>query len=176
MEKMGGMAKAMPKVFALFTAGSLASLALPGMSGFVGELTIFLGITSSEAYSSLFKCVVIFLAAVGVILTPIYLLSMLREVFYGVENSGLVIEEYLGDAKPREMFIAICLLVPIVGIGLYPKLATQTYDVKTVALATGMRNVLSTVVAQQPPSPLYSGFIVAPPLAVSQTRSLVAAE
>ncbi len=176
MEKMGGMAKAMPKIFALFTAGSMASLALPGMSGFVGELTIFLGITSSYAYSSIFKCVITLLAAVGVILTPIYLLSMLREVFYGVENSGLVIEEYLGDAKPREMFIALCLLLPIIGIGLYPKLATQTYDVKTVAVAAQVRDVLSTVVAQQPRSPQYSDVLLAPQLAVTQTRTLLASE
>jgi NAD(P)H-quinone oxidoreductase subunit 4 len=178
MEKMGGMAKVMPKVFALFTAGSMASLALPGMSGFVGELTIFLGITTSDAYSSLFKCVLILLAAVGLILTPIYLLSMLREVFYGVENSGLAIEEYLGDAKPREMFIAVCLLVPIIGIGFYPKLATQTYDVKTMAVATQVRNVFSTVVAQrpQPRSPLYSDVLLAPQLAITQSRSLVSAE
>ncbi len=176
MEKMGGMAKAMPKVFALFTAGSMASLALPGMSGFVGELTIFLGITTSEAYSSLFKSVIILLAAVGLILTPIYLLSMLREVFYGVENCGLVIEEYLGDAKPREMFIAVCLLIPIIGIGFYPKLATQTYDVKTVALAAQVRNVFSTVVAQKPGAPLYSDVLLAPQLAVTQIQTLVAAE
>ena len=173
---MGGMAKAMPKVFALFTAGSLASLALPGMSGFVGELTIFLGITTSYAYSSVFKCVITLLAAVGVILTPMYLLSMLREVFYGVENSELAIANYHSDAKPREMFIALCLLVPIIGIGLYPKLATQTYDVKTVAVATQARNALSIVMAQKQGSPLYSGVLLAPQLAITSSRTLVSAE
>ena len=177
MEKMGGMAKAMPKVFALFTAASMASLALPGMSGFVGELTVFLGITTSYAYSSIFKCVITLLAAVGVILTPIYLLSMLREVFYGVENSELVSEYHL-DAKPREMFIALCLLLPIIGIGLYPKLATQTYDVKTVAVATQVRDVLSTVIAQQEQvrAPQFSDVLLAPQLAVTPTARLVAAE
>jgi NAD(P)H-quinone oxidoreductase subunit 4 len=179
MEKMGGMAKAMPKVFALFTAGSMASLALPGMSGFVGELSIFLGITTSDAYSSIFKSVIILLAAVGLILTPIYLLSMLRQVFYGEENPGLVDEASLGDAKPREVFIAACLLVPIIGIGLYPKLATQIYDVKTMAVATQVRNVFSTVVVAQKPqpqSPLYSDVLLAPQLAVTQTQRILAAE
>lgn len=177
IEKMGGMAQQMPKVFALFTAGSMASLALPGMSGFVGELTVFLGITTSDAYNPTFKIVVVLLAAVGVILTPVYLLSMLRQVFYGENSSGLVIEEYLGDAKPREVFIALCLLLPIVGIGMYPKLATQTYDVKTVAVATQVRNVLlTTLVAQQQRSPLYSTVLVAPQLAVPESRAMVAAE
>ncbi len=176
MEKMGGMAQAMPKVFALFTAGAMASLALPGMSGFVGELTIFLGITTSDAYNPAFKVVVTLLAAVGVILTPIYLLSMLRQVFYGKDNSGIVIEEYLGDAKPREVFIAACLLLPIIGIGMYPKLATQTYDVKTVAVAAQVRQVLPTVIAQKQRSPLYSTALVAPQLAVPESQVLIASE
>ena len=41
MDKMGGIGKVMPRTFALFTIGSMASLALPGMSGFVGELMVF---------------------------------------------------------------------------------------------------------------------------------------
>ncbi len=144
MDKLGGMGQQMPTVFALFTAASMASLALPGMSGFVSELTVFLGLTSSDAYSTSFKTVVVILAAVGVILTPIYLLSMLREVFYGLKNPNLV-NLNLTDAKPREAFIALCLLVPIIAIGVYPKLATQTYDVKTVQVAAQVRHALPTV-------------------------------
>lgn len=148
MDKMGGMAKQMPTVFALFTAGSMASLALPGMSGFVGELTVFLGFATSDAYSTTFKVVIILLAAVGVILSPIYLLSMLRTVFYGAETAELG-KLTLSDAKPREAFIALCLLIPIIGIGIYPKLATQTYDVKTVEVAQQARQVLP-LLAEQP--------------------------
>jgi NAD(P)H-quinone oxidoreductase subunit 4 len=148
LDDMGGLAKKMPTVFALFTAGSMASLALPGMSGFVGELAIFLGFTTSDAYNPAFKAVVIVLAAVGLIITPIYLLSMLREMFYGKEKAGLTTDIFL-DAKPREAFIAACLLLPIIGIGFYPKLVTQTYDVKTVEIAAHVRNAVS-VVAQRP--------------------------
>jgi NAD(P)H-quinone oxidoreductase subunit 4 len=85
MDEMGGIGQVMPKVFALFTAAAMASLALPGMSGFISELSVFVGVTTSDIYSSPFRTVTVFLAAVGVILTPIYLLSMLRQVFY---NSG----------------------------------------------------------------------------------------
>lgn len=163
MEKLGGMAQTMPKVFALFTAGSMASLALPGMSGFVGELMIFLGVTTSDVYSAQFKIIVVLLAAVGLILTPIYLLSLLRQVFFGADNSGLIIEKYLGDAKPREVAIAACLLVPIIGIGLYPKIATQTYDVKTVEVAGHVRDVLPVFAQQQQGQPVfYSGGFFAP--------------
>ena len=149
MEKLGGMAQEMPRVFTFFTAGSMASLALPGMSGFVGELSIFLGLASSDAYSNSFKAVAIFLSAVGLILTPIYLLSMLKQVFYGKYESGIIIERYQGDAKPREVAIALCLLIPIIGIGLYPQAITRTYDVKTVEVALKTRTAAQTVIAEK---------------------------
>ena len=149
MDEMGGIAKAMPKVFALFTAASMASLALPGMSGFVSELSVFLGVTASDVYSTSFKTVVLFLSAVGLILTPIYLLSMLREVFYGQKQDSLVFDNYFSDAKPREIFIAGCLLVPIIAIGFYPKMATNTYDVKTVAVATKAREALPVIAKRE---------------------------
>lgn len=168
MDNMGGMAKRMPTVFALFTAGSLASLALPGMSGFVGELTIFLGFTTSDAYSAPFKAVIIVLAAVGVILAPIYLLSMLRQVFYGEENIELS-QLSLPDLNPREAFIALCLLVPIIGIGVYPKLATQTYDVKTVAVAAQARTTLP-LIAEKPIQ--FKSPFTAPPILGAETNNL----
>jgi NAD(P)H-quinone oxidoreductase subunit 4 len=164
MDEMSGVAKFMPKTFALFTAGAMASLALPGMSGFVGELSIFLGLATSDVYSQTFKILVVVLAAVGVLLTPIYLLSMLREVFYGKKHEDLHINEMFTDVNPREIFITVCLLIPIIGIGLYPKMATQTYDVKTVALNDHARDVLP-LIAQQKQGNLYSNVFVAPKLA-----------
>ena len=61
------------------------------------------------------------------ILTPIYLLSMLREIFFGKENAELASHSNLVDAEPREIYIISCLLVPIIGIGLYPRLMTDSY-------------------------------------------------
>ncbi|MBE9054707.1 NAD(P)H-quinone oxidoreductase subunit 4 [Sphaerospermopsis sp. LEGE 08334] len=167
MNQMGGIAKVMPRTFALFTVGSMASLALPGMSGFVGELMVFLGIGTSDVYSSSFKVVVIFLSAVGVILTPIYLLSMLRQVFYGKQSEELHLDTVVADVKPRELFITACLLLPIIGIGFYPKLVTETYDVKTVEVAAHARQVLPVVAREQPTS-LYSQVFAAPTLASAE--------
>ena len=149
MDEMGGMAQEMPKTFAMFTAGAMASLALPGMSGFVGELTVFLGIATSDVYSQSFKIGIIFLTAVGLILTPIYLLSMLRQVFYGDTNPNLKLESFQVDIQPREIFIATCLLLPIIGIGLYPKLATSGYDLKTTEVASKARSALPVIVQQR---------------------------
>ncbi|MCY7273101.1 MAG: NADH-quinone oxidoreductase subunit M, partial [Phormidesmis sp. CAN_BIN44] len=170
LDELGGLAKKMPTVFALFTVGSMASLALPGMSGFVGELAVFLGFTTSDAYNPTFKAVVVLLSAVGLIVTPIYLLSMLREVFYGQEGKA-VAGEFLLDAKPRESFIAACLLVPIIAIGLYPKLITQTYDVKTVQIAAHVRNSIPLVAGKSLDD--LSHFSVAPTLSTSATNELL---
>jgi NAD(P)H-quinone oxidoreductase subunit 4 len=148
LDEMGGVGQKMKKVFAMWTTCSLASLALPGMSGFVAELMVFVGFASSDAYNTTFKIIIVFLAAVGVILTPIYLLSMLREMLYGPENKKLVEHQALVDAEPREVFIIACLLVPIIGIGLYPKLITQIYDPTTNQLTALMRKSVPSLVEQ----------------------------
>jgi NAD(P)H-quinone oxidoreductase subunit 4 len=149
LEEMGGVGQKMPRIFAMFTVCSMASLALPGMSGFVAELMVFVGFSNSTAYDLTFKVIVVILAAVGVILTPIYLLSMLREIFYGPENKELTSHEALVDAEPREVFIIACLLIPIIGIGFYPKLLTQIYDVKTQAITADLKQSLITVAEWQ---------------------------
>jgi NAD(P)H-quinone oxidoreductase subunit 4 len=151
LDEMGGVGKKMPKIFSMWTACSLASLALPGMSGFVAELMVFVGFATSDAYSVPFRVIVVLLAAVGVILTPIYLLSNLREIFYGPENEELVSHEVLVDAEPREIFIIGCLLVPIIGVGLYPKVLTQIYDSKTLQITDRVRESVTMLV--QHPSP-----------------------
>jgi len=153
LDDMGGLGKKMPSTFALFTIASMASLALPGMSGFAGELMVFLGFANSPIYSVEFKAVIIFLAAVGLILTPVYLLSMMREMFYGQEGEAVEGQVFL-DAKPRELFIAAALMLPIVAIGIYPKLLTETYDVTTVNIAQHARNALPVVAQNRSLSPM----------------------
>ena len=71
------------------------------------------------------------LAAVGVILTPIYLLSMLREIFFGRRRRSRL-HTNLVDAEPREIYIIGCLLVLIIGIGLYPRLMTDSTAVRSM--------------------------------------------
>jgi NAD(P)H-quinone oxidoreductase subunit 4 len=177
LDEMGDMGKIMPKVFALFTIGAMASLALPGMSGFVSELSVFVGFAQSDVYSTTFRTVVIFLSAVGLILTPIYLLSMLRQLFYGIDKvltcdiasthgdedinepavcfgTSCVLPgdaEY-NDAKPREVFVAACFIVLIIAIGCYPKFATQLYDVKTVAVNSQLRQSYTEIAQVQSPT------------------------
>ncbi|MEB3269301.1 MAG: NAD(P)H-quinone oxidoreductase subunit 4 [Leptolyngbya sp.] len=155
MSELGGMARKMPTAFAFFTAASMASLALPGMSGFVSEIAVFLGMATSDVYATPFKVVVIVAAAIGVVRSPVYLLSMLRRIFYGDAGSVVAKVPTMLDIRPREAFVAACLLIPVIGIGLYPKLATQTYDAKAVALSNQVQDTLM-LVAENPNPPLFS--------------------
>lgn len=130
LDRMGGVATSMPKIFALFTSFSLASSALPGTSGFVAEFMIFLSIVDNPNYSFVFRIIIITIQAIGIILTPIYLLSMLRQMFYGYKFSNVSIP-YSRDAGPREIFISFCLLIPVICIGIYPNFVLSLWEYKT---------------------------------------------
>ena len=135
---MGGLAKALPITFAFFLASSLASLALPGMSGFISEITVFLGITSQENFTSLFRAITVLMAAIGLVLTPIYLLSMCRRVFFGPRIPALA---SVADMQPRELVIGLSLLVPTLVIGIWPRVAMDLYEASTDALASQLSSL-----------------------------------
>ncbi|NER84619.1 MAG: hypothetical protein F6K42_34880 [Leptolyngbya sp. SIO1D8] len=189
---MGSIGQSLLRVFTLFTMAVIASLALPGMSGFASEVAVFVGFATSGAYSETFRTVTVCLSAVGLILTPVYLLSMLKQVFYGAElppvcdvvpscdmsdldlkkqgseepvcfgnNCDLPIQAKFEDATPREVLIAACFLSLIVAIGFYPKLATQMYDVKTVAVNAVVQDVHQEM-AQATHSQIYAGTLGSP--------------
>nr|YP_010518712.1 NADH-plastoquinone oxidoreductase subunit 4 [Sagittaria graminea]UDZ59745.1 NADH-plastoquinone oxidoreductase subunit 4 [Sagittaria trifolia]UXO94326.1 NADH-plastoquinone oxidoreductase subunit 4 [Sagittaria graminea] len=119
LDEMGGISIPMPKFFTLFSTFSMASLALPGMSGFVAESIVFLGIITSPKYLLMPKILITFGMAIGMILTPIYLLSMSRQMFYGYKLFN-VPKSYFVDSGPRELFVSICIFLPIIAIGIYP--------------------------------------------------------
>nr|YP_004769862.1 NADH-plastoquinone oxidoreductase subunit 4 [Wolffiella lingulata]AEK94475.1 NADH-plastoquinone oxidoreductase subunit 4 [Wolffiella lingulata] len=121
LDEMGGISIPLPKIFTMFSSFSMASLALPGMSGFVAESIVFLGIISSQKYLLMTKILITFIMAIGIILTPIYLLSMLRQMFYGYKLFNLSNSVFV-DSGPRELFVSLCVFLPVIAIGLYPDL------------------------------------------------------
>jgi NAD(P)H-quinone oxidoreductase subunit 4 len=193
LAEMGNIGKVMPTVFALFTMAAMASLALPGMSGFASELAVFVGVSVSDIYSSAFRTVTVFLSAVGLVLTPIYLLSMLRQLFYGADtllsceltsdtqgeaqeavcfgtSCVLPSQARYTDARPREVFIAACFLLPVIAVGLYPKLATQTYDATTVALNSHLRDSYAEIASTKTSSIYAFGQSPTAPLILPQAE------
>jgi NAD(P)H-quinone oxidoreductase subunit 4 len=144
---MGGLAKVLPITFAFFLASSLASLALPGMSGFVSEITVFLGITANDGFTTGFRVITVVLAAIGLVLTPVYLLSLCRRVFFGPRIPALAV---VGDMNPRELLIGLMLLVPTLMIGFWPRVAIDLYEASTNALATQLADSASVALGLLP--------------------------
>ncbi|CAN6453916.1 unnamed protein product [Victoria cruziana] len=100
LNEMGGIAILMPRIFTMFSSFSMASLALPGMSGFVAEFVIFFGIITSPKYLVMSKILITFVMAIKMILTPIYSLSMLCQMVYGYRIFN-VPKSHFVDSGPR---------------------------------------------------------------------------
>lgn len=119
IDKYGGVAHKMP-VFALFfMIYTLASVALPGTSGFVGELLSLIG---SFKISNLFGI----LAASGVILGATYMLWLYKRVMFGeIKNKEVA---GLKDLNLPEFALSVPLVVLIIAIGIYPSIATDIFS------------------------------------------------
>lgn len=113
--EMGGLAHRMPWVAVVFVMAGLASLGLPGMSGFVAEFLVFVG--SFPVYQ-----VQTILAVVGIVITAGYILWMLQRAFFGPLNPHF---DHLEDAKPLEMVPLFTLLLVILLVGVYPAILTD---------------------------------------------------
>jgi NAD(P)H-quinone oxidoreductase subunit 4 len=99
---------------------------------------VFLGVTANDGFTTGFRVITIVLAAIGLVLTPVYLLSLCRRVFFGPRIPALAV---VGDMRPRELVIGLTLLVPTLVIGFWPRVAIDFYEAST--------NALSTTLAQQ---------------------------
>ena len=124
--EMGGLAKRMPIIAVGFVLAGLASLGLPSMSGFVAELTVFLGAFPTLPVATI-------LAIFGVVLSAGYILWMLQRVFFGPEGGRF---HDLRDARPVEVLAILVLLVPIFVIGMYPTLLTNYFNAGVMPIVT----------------------------------------
>ncbi len=81
---------------------------------------------------------IILTATVGIILSAIYSLANLRQIFFGSAEEETVTDKILSDLRPREGLIVACLLVLVIGIGIYPKLVTDVFETKITAMTAGI--------------------------------------
>ena len=115
IREMGGLMKIIPFLGACYVIAGLASLGLPGLSGFVAEMTIFVG---SFQHADVFHRVMTILACTSIVITAVYILRVVGKLLY-----GKVVDEHhlqLTDAVWYERFSAIVLILVIAGIGLAP--------------------------------------------------------
>ena len=123
IEELGGglLAKA-PALGGLLLFASIASLGLPGLAGFWGEMLAMLGAWSpAAALSRPLFLVLMALAGLGTVLTALYFVAMLRRVDFGVVPERWR-EGAIADALPFELVAWIPLTVLAVAVGLWPRL------------------------------------------------------
>lgn len=115
MAKLGGLLKVMPFVSSVFVIAGLASLGLPGFSGFVAEMTVFMG---SWQHADTFYRIATILACASIVVTAVYILRAVGKAIMG----PLTNSEYslLKDAGWNEKLAAGLLLTGIIVIGIAP--------------------------------------------------------
>ena len=121
--EMGGLMKVMPFITTIFFIVGLCSLGLPGLSGFIAEVTIFMG---SWEKTGMFYRIATIIACMSIVVTAVYILRAIGQTAMGplknVDSSPLLWRGVGGevDATWNERLAAIILIIGIVAIGVAP--------------------------------------------------------
>lgn len=113
--KMGGLMQIMPYLAVCYVIAGMASLGLPGLSGFVAEMTIFVG---SFEHADMFHRVFTIVACCSIVITAVYILRVVGKLLFGP-----VYDEHhrtLTDAEWWERASTIALIVCVAAIGCFP--------------------------------------------------------
>lgn len=113
--KLGGLLKVVPFISAIYVIAGMASLGLPGFSGFVAEMNIFVG---AFEHDNLFYRIATIISVSAIVVTAVYILRVVGIMLMGpVKN-----EQFLTLQKVTwfEKFGILLLLIPIVGMGVAP--------------------------------------------------------
>ena len=116
--QLGGLLKIMPFISTVFVLAGLCSLGLPGLSGFVAEVTVFMG--SWQNTETLYRIATI-LSCASIVVTAVYILRAVGQAIMGPSSPVAPLHEWRKeDAKWNEKFAAVILLAGIVAIGIAP--------------------------------------------------------
>jgi NADH-quinone oxidoreductase subunit M len=130
LRQLGGLARQVPIITAVFSIAGLASLGLPLTSGFAAEFLIFLGSYNSGIVPHI--TVYTLIAVIGVVLTAGYILWMIQQAFYGTPK-----DQFNGvkDADGLEKFYMYVLVVVIILVGVYPAILTDVFKLGVSPIA-----------------------------------------
>jgi NADH-quinone oxidoreductase subunit M len=115
VRKLGGLLKVIPFISAIYVIAGLASLGLPGFSGFVAEMNIFVG---AFEHDDMFYRIATIVSVSAIVVTAVYVLRVVGIMLMGpVKN-----EEFLTLERVtwNEKLGILLLLIPIVGMGVAP--------------------------------------------------------
>ena len=134
ISRFGGLVNNMPRYALVFMIFMLASVGLPGTSGFVGEFLSLLGAFLTNTWVGA-------LAAIGVILGAVYMLGLYRRVIFG----KLVKDDLkaLKDLSPREIAVFAPLIIMVFWMGIYPSSFIEVMEVSVENLITNYELALA---------------------------------
>ncbi len=115
LDELGGLAKSVPFISGILLVAGMASLGLPGLSGFISEFLVFLGLFKTMP-------IVTAVAALGIILAAVYVLRGVLSLTYGPLKPGL---PDMRDARFMEAVPMITLLAFIIALGVYPSILSE---------------------------------------------------
>ena len=115
VRKLGGLMKIMPFLSVGYVIAGLANLGLPGFSGFVAEMTIFVG---SFENADMFHRTATIIACTSIVVTAVYILRVVGKILYQKVADPHYLE--LTDATWDERVAVICLIACVAGLGLFP--------------------------------------------------------
>ena len=115
VRQLSGLMKIMPFLAVGYVIAGLANLGLPGLSGFVAEMTIFNG---AFMHADTFHRVVTIIACTSIVITAVYILRVVGRILYGTCTNPEHLK--LSDATWDERLSVICLIVAVAGMGLAP--------------------------------------------------------
>ncbi len=120
IRKLGGLMKIMPFLSVGYVVAGLANLGLPGFSGFVAEMTIFVGSFQND---DVFHRTATIIACTAIVITAVYILRVVGKILYGKVEDPHYLE--LTDATWDERLSVICLIACVAGLGIAPLWASN---------------------------------------------------
>src|SRR5574344_1207467 len=112
---LDGLMKIMPFLAVGYVIAGLANLGLPGFSGFVAEMTIFVGAFDNP---DMFHRIFTIIACTSIVITAVYILRVVGKILYGECTNKKYLT--LSDATWDERVAVIILIVCITGVGVAP--------------------------------------------------------
>ena len=117
---MGGLMQIMPYLCVCYVIAGMASLGLPGLSGFVAEMTIFVG---SFQHVDLFHRIFTIAACCSIVITAVYILRVVGKILFGPVQDKHHLE--LTDATWWERLSTVTLIVSVAAIGCFPNFFSE---------------------------------------------------
>ena len=124
---LGGFSKKMPWVAVAFIVGGLVSMGMPGLSGFIAEFPIFMGVWKTQP-------VVAMIASISIVITASYIIRIIGRVFFGAMSDEF--EHHIGDVTVLDKVALTVLCVIMIGIGVAPSLMAPM-------VSTGVNHILN---------------------------------